>query len=135
MLLLYLNYCGRQEQPAILISRLKLRMRRMYVASEERRGVTSRYHGSKNVWISTIGSLSNNDGCSNEKGKKQQVQISKTISLLVDLSRRCTTCYMKLPRLMPRFVKQLNKVKNFLFLCQNLDTVVSNSNPENFANI
>ena len=26
-------YCGRQEEPAILISRLLLRMRRMYVAS------------------------------------------------------------------------------------------------------
>ena len=26
------NYCGRQEEPAILISRLLLRMRRMYVA-------------------------------------------------------------------------------------------------------
>ena len=27
------SYCGRQEEPAILISRLLLRMRRMYVAS------------------------------------------------------------------------------------------------------
>ena len=26
------SYCGRQEEPAILISRLLLRMRRMYVA-------------------------------------------------------------------------------------------------------
>ena len=48
-------------------------MRRMYVASEERRSVTSRYHGSKNVWISTIGSLSNNDGYSNEKRKEKTI--------------------------------------------------------------
>ena len=27
------SYCGRQEEPAILIYRLLLRMRRMYVAS------------------------------------------------------------------------------------------------------
>ena len=27
------SYCGRQEEPAFLISRLLLRMRRMYVAS------------------------------------------------------------------------------------------------------
>ena len=27
------SYCGRQEEPAILISRLLLRMRRIYVAS------------------------------------------------------------------------------------------------------
>ena len=29
----YYYYCGWQEEPAILISRLLLRMRRMYVAS------------------------------------------------------------------------------------------------------
>ena len=28
-----IDYCGRQEKPAILISRLLLRMRRMYVTS------------------------------------------------------------------------------------------------------
>ena len=31
--ILSFHYCGRQEEPAILISRLLLRMRRMYVAS------------------------------------------------------------------------------------------------------
>ena len=29
----FISLCGRQEEPAILISRLSLRMRRMYVAS------------------------------------------------------------------------------------------------------
>ena len=29
----FVSLCGRQEEPAILISRLLLRMRRMYVAS------------------------------------------------------------------------------------------------------
>ena len=37
ILLLYLNYCGRQEKPAIVISRLKFCMHHMYVACEERR--------------------------------------------------------------------------------------------------
>ena len=32
--------------------------------------VTSRYHGSKNLWITTMGSLSNDDGDGNENGKK-----------------------------------------------------------------
>ena len=36
-------HCGRQEEPAILISRLLLRMRRMYVAS-------IRLDFNKNVW-------------------------------------------------------------------------------------
>ena len=29
----FIIHCGRQEEPAVLISRLLLRMRRMYVAS------------------------------------------------------------------------------------------------------
>ena len=34
------------------------------------RSVTSRYHGSKMFWITTIQSLSNDDGNGNENGKK-----------------------------------------------------------------
>ena len=33
MFLTVISYCGRQEEPVTLISRLLLRMRRMYVAS------------------------------------------------------------------------------------------------------
>ena len=32
-LFFFIIHCGRQEEPAVLISRLLLRMRRMYVAS------------------------------------------------------------------------------------------------------
>ena len=45
--------------------------------------MTSRYHG--NFWITTIGSLSNDDGDGdgNENGKKANVLISKTTTLHV----------------------------------------------------
>ena len=43
--------------------------------------MTSRYHG--DFWITTIGSLSNDDGDGNDNGKKANVLISKTTTLQV----------------------------------------------------
>ena len=60
----------------------------------------SRYHGSKNLWKLTKGSLGNNDGDGNENGKKSNktIIISKTTTLCkcitplwTFVSHRCTT--------------------------------------------
>ena len=47
------------------------------------RSVTSRYHGSKIFWITTIRSLSNDDGNGNGNGKKALGLMSKTTLLHV----------------------------------------------------
>ena len=64
----------------------------------------SRYHGSKNLWKLTKGSLGNNDGDGNENGKKSNKTISvnnNTLHALHAFMHICQPslhdCDMKLP--------------------------------------
>ena len=60
--------------------------------------MTSRYHGSKNLWKLTKGSLGNNDGDGNENGKKS----NKTISVKQQHFARASRLYAHLLAIVAR---------------------------------
>ena len=86
----------------------------------ERRSVTSRYHGSKIFWITTIGSFRNGDG---EQQKNNFARASRfVVQFLAVVARlRHETSQFHAPALWISWAQH----KNFLFLFLNLGTVLS----------
>ena len=101
---------------------------------EEKCDVTLPWY--QNFWIATIGDFSNDDGDGNENGKKViDLTLHVHHAFLYISQRSLPDCDVKLPNFTrPLFGVGEQNTKAFFFFSVNLDAVLSDSTPENFAN-
>ena len=133
----YLNGTGRLSLGRIILHQGNVGIVHMlwfnsWVNGEEKCDITLPWQ--QNVWITTMGNLSNDDGGGNENVKKGKQQPCTCITLFCTfLSRPCKTATWNFLISRARFMWY--KTQKLSFSLSNLDTILWDSTPGNFAKI